>query len=798
MAKQQLGRAWLVCTSASIIIWSACGGEHAKDGLQDVSARTARLSKFHSCEELETYIKASSESDIRIQMSELRSNFNNYYYGFAQPLNAAEAAPTAGAADSSTKSSAAPAHSTTNTQVQGVDEADIIKTDGNYIYVVQDSKLIIFSVAQADLDAPAQMTKVAEVALIHPSQVPNKPGSTDPVDLRGYVQGIELFIHGDKAVVFANVYGDAVPVPLRVDPTDSNKLAAGAPAADIACVQGGPCGGGYYYGWGAVTQASVFDLTERAAPKVVHTWAVQGDYVTSRMIGGVVHIVTNGHQRGPVLKYYPEYYGNSKTDFINAVNKTESDNVLAIRSSKLDDWLPQSVESIFGDTTDTSTGRVASCDAMYRSLSRDGLNVLTVATLNLDKTSDKLQQTGILSHGAVVYASQNSLYVATHPWNTGENWWGWWQADVWRSEKTRIHKFDIATDPTQAQYVATGVVPGAVINQFALDESNGHLRVATTVQAFGRFATISGGVAIDNVASSPTPSGSSGGTMDAVPKSARFAVDATCNNQSSNNLFILGQTTDGDFTYLDKTGEITNLACGETIQSARFVGDTGYVVTYRQIDPLFVFDLKDPTAPKKLAELKIEGFSSYMHPIDDNHLLTIGYSGTAAGASPGVKLTLFDVTDKSNPKVAKEHVIAGGWSNSEALFNHKAFSYFPADAALGRPKPVLAIPLEQYNYDNWSQSTVGLRVFSVDVSEGFSELANISHDATSCYPKNDVNSDYYVYRWQPQVRRSLYIQNHLYSLSELALVASPFGNLTVPSDVECLPSPAWFAYAKGI
>jgi uncharacterized secreted protein with C-terminal beta-propeller domain len=166
-------------------------------------------------------------------------------------------------------------------------------------------------------------------------------------------------------------------------------------------------------------------------------------------------------------------------------------------------------------------------------------------------------------------------------------------------------------------------------------------------------------------------------------------------------------------------GELRGLAPGETIYSTRFLGDRGYMVTFRQVDPLFVFDLADPAEPTLLGELKIPGFSEYMHPLEDDlHLLTIGFDGTDDGQITGLALQIFDVTDPTDPKLSHKQVISEQWSGwSEALYNHKAFTLY---------RDVLAIPFEGYDDVNGVYGSA-LRLFRVSSSEGITELGSIDH-----------------------------------------------------------------------
>ena len=204
----------------------------------------------------------------------------------------------------------------------------------------------------------------------------------------------------------------------------------------------------------------------------------------------------------------------------------------------------------------------------------------------------------------MVYASLDSLYTFMSRW--------WWQQEQKKRDSTHVHKFDISS--LQAGYKGSGVVDGLILNTFSVDEYKGYLRVATTVteveeEKAGDFSSV---------------------TRDTVNK---VSILKSVNNS------------------LELLSETPNLARGERIYSVRFMGDKAYVVTFKQVDPLFSIDLADPTKPKITGELKIPGFSSYMHPVADGYLLTIGRDVNSSTARVrGLKLSVFDVSDMKEPR----------------------------------------------------------------------------------------------------------------------------------------------------
>jgi uncharacterized secreted protein with C-terminal beta-propeller domain len=291
--------------------------------------------------------------------------------------------------------------------------------------------------------------------------------------------------------------------------------------------------------------------------------------------------------------------------------------------------------------------------------------------------------TSVAGVSGQVYASTSSLYVSAGHWGS------WWDSTD-AGSSTNIYKFDL--QQVDAPLVAMGAVPGLALDQFSFDESDdGLLRVATT-NGFGEAAA-----------------------------SGVFVLAASAGN-------------------LQTIGSVTGLAKGERIFSVRFVGDRGYVSTFRQVDPLFVIDLANPRAPKVLGELKVPGFSSYMQPLDATHLLGIGRDvDPTTGQVRGLQLSIFDVSNPAKPQRTSTYTFAGdGWESwSAALWDHHALSWF-ADQG------ILALPVQQ---GGWWDGSNGLVVFKVDTSsaDAFTNLGQITHNGT--------------------VQRSLRIGEYLYSVS---------------------------------
>jgi len=759
-----MGRFYLFAGLMASLLWVGCSNNDNKEA---VGERQLRLTKFMSCGELETHLKQSARNQVERQTAQLL----RYDFNAVNRVGIAANSEAGGAADLQAPTAAPErdrSHSTTNTQEEGVDEGDLIKTDGKYIYAIVDRKLYIVEVSEGPTQKMTLMSKT---------------------DLGGY--GHELYIEGNQVVTVATLNGDEVPVPLQRKNQDDGTYAG---KADIAVDCDGSCGPS----WNSVLQVALWGV-QNGKPELKHTWTAQADYMTSRRVGNSVHFVVRGAALGPSIRSWPEFEGTSNNGFRAAVRLMRQDNLRAIEQATWEDWMPRSIEVKHdGSAPAPDATAMARCEDFYHTDIEDGVIPMDIATLRLDKPFDAFNHTGVFGHGGVVYGSTQSLYLATHPWFTGEGWWGWWDSDVREKERSKIFKFDIATDPSHAIPRGKGIfVDGHVLNQFAMDEVDGHLRVATTVSIPPRFATLVEG---------PVSSASRDTVVSSGPENDNDDDDAAKVNCDSgkgqNHLFTIREGNDpqSNEVALVQVGEYRGFGCpNETIQSVRYVDNRAYVVTFERKDPLFVFDMSNPEAITKMGERgDISGFSTYMHPIrrgDKLFLLTIGQDADSQGIVRGVKISLFDVTNGAEPKVVHEAPVSGNWSSSEALYEHKAFSYFPADPAHGRPKDLLAVPMESYNNDFWYDSSVGLRVYEIDPEAAAAQTivakAEIQHNDTKCYPQ-DPQSEYVKYRWQVRVRRSLFIDSYLYSFSDMALLANSFSNLSATSDLLCFDPPSWF------
>jgi hypothetical protein len=571
----------------------------------------------------------------------------------------------------------------------------------------------------------------------------------------------------------------------------------------------------------------------------------EGGYLDARRVGPHVRTVFQGYQYGPQLKYsvydlYPQTqvaedlptsdlnapsdkpvaeapeqnpYPKTGTEMIAALEKLRAENLGILSASQLSDWLPYT----FVKNGAAVSAKTVACEDFYVPTAGSTESGLTeVASLDLSDPASTPQETAILGRADTVYGNADTLYLAAHAWVEPPFMWndpyesvsgggvgvgGSNGTDVatpppatdppepepapaptpggkpavpagnigirttptqtspnvvsWASTQTHVHKFEFKTKATFPNYVASGTVAGSVKNQFSLDEKDQNLRIATTENR--QYVTTDGKYV--QADSAPPQNG--------APPPARPST--------VNHLFVLSQNG----AWLDMTGDVGELAPNEQIYSVRFVDHRGYVVTFRQVDPLFVVDLTTPTQPNLLAALKIPGFSEYMHPLDANHLLTIGRDASSTGRAQGLQLQIFDVTNGANPIVQHKFTYTGQeYGQSEAEYDHKAFTYFAE-------KNLLAFPYYSYSSSVDGGMRSSLELFKVDLGAGFSKLGSIDHTALVQSNPNGYCGGYY----RPSVRRGVFLENFVYSVSYGGVVVKDSNDLLATGAQIALPAP---------
>lgn len=820
----------LLSALASTVAWG-CGGATKTDG-NLAGSQQAALHRAKSCPDLLTDLKADAlhklnkviDAQVRSiiacqaqlgQTSEQCAYYGGMGGGFAtaergsadssmggsappqspSPSPAGESGNTSGGATPT-----APAHSETNVQVKGVDEADFVKTDGKNFYLLHGNSLKVIKAFPA-----SAMSELGSATI---------EGSPS-----------EMFVDGGKIVVYSTVNGGPLFQAAGIKPketyNDYGYATSGGPMTDGAPSRSpSDPSTGTATPFVQMTKITVLTLSGNT-PVVAREAYFEGSYLSSRRVGNHVRTVLQGGAHGPRLKYsmWDGYDGTGPqpaqpkngTEAISMLEQLRSENVSRIQASTLEEWMPVTFTKQGAGVTTSH----AACEDFYVPTVGSTEHGLTeIATLDLANPSAMPRETAILGRSDTVYASADTIYLAARAYADQSEFMGWGggggAVDMGAPNTTEpstppssggeeplpapppaptpveggvrirtiaapdaplkpvavnfthVHKFELASDPTFPNYQASGTVAGQVKDQFSLDDKDGFLRIATTEQRMYQ----------DEIDRIKNPS-----------QGSTVVNDTRERPRTASHLFVLQQTG----PILGKVGDVGDLAPGERIFSVRFVGTRGYVVTFRQVDPLFVIDLATPQKPEVLAALKIPGFSEYMHPIDDNTLLTIGRDATDDGQVRGLALQIFDVRDGRNPVLKQKFVYAASeYGHSEAEGNHKAFTYF-ADRGL------LAFPYTSYG----TSTTSTLELFKVDPASGFRRLGAIDHSPLFTSNPNGYCGGYY----DPSVRRGIFVENTAYAISYGGIIAKDITKLTAAGTTFALPAPkadpSYGAYCGG-
>ena len=562
--------------------------------------------------------------------------------GPAVELDRATTAPMASPAPTATagESKAAPSFSSTNVQEAGVDEPDIVKTDGKRVLAIVNGKLNALDVTGA---------------------APKLVGS---LELAGNGSH-QLLVRGDRVLVMTTAYGGGGGIV-----ADSSEP----------------------YFRTTTALLSEIDVSNPAAMTVRRTMQLDGALVDARLHGGTARVVV--------------------------VSSPDPVAPTAISSTGVRRFVPRTTlrSKVSGRTFRRS---VVPCSGVRHPRTFSGLDLLTVLTIDLDKGLFNVDRDAIMAGAQTVYGSPTSLYVASQKYvealEDGRV--------VPSSMRTQIHRFDASKEGVTT-YAGSGSVAGFVLNQYSLSEHEGGLRVASTEEPQWFEGTLQG--------------------------------------ESESFVTVLG----AGGSVLEPLGRVGGLGKGERIYAVRFVGDKGYVVTFRQVDPLYTLDLSDKSNPKVLGELKILGYSAYLHPVSDDLLLGVGIDATAEGRRLGTQLSLFDVSDLRKP-VRRAQASLGANSSTTAEFDPHAFLYW-------NPTRLAVIPLTTYGQDGRQgfDGAVGFRVGTASLGEA----GRVTHPPT----EGSTNT--------PEIARSLVIDDKLYTLSYAGLGASRLDNLA-PLSFAAFPQP---------
>jgi Beta propeller domain len=485
--------------------------------------------------------------------------------------------------------------------------------------------------------------------------------------------GAQLLLRGNRVIVISG----QSRIPVLPQPL------AAAPAS----IRSSP----YFVGGGTTTLTEV-DVSDPSNMKVTQTMTVDGRFVDARQSGTSARIVISS---APSAILQPQLAGASKG------------------------WVPT------WTFADRRTGRhfvrpVASCDSVRRPVDFSGLGMLSILTVNFDKGLGAAQSDSLMADAQIVYGSTGNLYVATQKWVSPLLP----VTQLPTSQTTVIDQFDVS-DPDTTSFVASGEVPGYLLNQFSLSEFDGYLRVASTSRPIWW-----------------------GGVSSIVPPQSQSFVTVL---QAKNGL-------------LAPVGQVSGLGQGEQIYSVRFVDDTGYVVTYRQVDPLYTIDLSTPSAPKVAGQLELEGYSAYLHPLGDGLLLGVGVDVSPDTNEPtGAQVELFDVSDAANPKLIGKTSLGAG-SSTQATYDHHAFLYW-------QPTGLAVLPVQTYG--SFGVVTPGGPVVSPQAFNGAVafHVSRSGIGALTQFSQDQVNGS------APSIERAIVIGQTLYTLSDSGVMASSLSTL---------------------
>ena len=580
---------------------------------------------FASCDAFQNYLRGSScpTSTYRWRYDRpewgLVRAFGSEEMGMGEPVMAmaetAGAADSAGTARSSQASSSPsstgsggsgsgatpPSFSETNVQVDGVDEADIVKTDGSYIYTLtpterysQEATLNIVKAWPPEEATLLSSTRLSESGLygISPRQ---------------------MMLHNDRLLVIGSQWHDNIYTGREPSTEDTYWRRRWQ----------------RYESGMRTVRMLVFNIANRSAPLLIRVEEIEGYFVAARKVGSMVYAVSNAQ---PVF---------SDGSDANAAE------LLPLKRSLLG---PTNIASA---TNDEFTPVEGGCEGVGYIPAVRARSLIVVASIDLSDATTQMRTTVVAGRGQNIYASSSSLYVAS--------------PTEWHSEaKTMVVRFSL--DGARVTYSGMVNVNGYILNQWAMDEYDSGPPTQTTT--FRIVTTTRPDWQTDTQSTSHL---------------FTYAVETSSGVLSHRRLHPGGHGT----TRLTSLGSLNDLAPGERVYAVRFMGTRLYVVTFREVDPLFVIDLTDNASPLLLGELKVPGYSDYLHPVNSSHLIGIGKDATLQGQIQGMKLALFDASNPQRPSESYSLTIGDRQTHSAALDDHKAFQY-------DRDRRLLTLPVRLY------------------------------------------------------------------------------------------------------
>ena len=611
-----------------------------------------QVKTFSSYEELLDFLRTNHQ------------DYNNYY----QNTDSVFARAESGNAGAKTSDDGSVDYSITNVQVEGVDEPDIVKTDGTYIYVLAEQNLYILKAYTAE-----------DAELLSKTSIKNDV----------YVS--ELFVNNDYLIVFGSSYNYPILYGRAIEKDEGT-------GEEITVEESS---------WEVSSSViNIYDISNRANPALVKEIEIDGTYFDSRMIGNYIYVVSSEYSYY-IYRYYEDNY------------------TLNIPEITIDN-----------DTTKISYNQIYYVD------SPDIVDSMThVVSINLEDLSVN-EKSFLIGISENMYMSENNIYLVYTNYDYNSRTF-LEDISTTNKEKTIIHKINVNNG--EINYINNGEVSGRILNQFSMDEHNKFFRIATTT-----------GYSWDN------------------------------NNPSKNNIFVLDEN-------LEQVSSIEDIASGEQIYSARFLGDKAYLVTFKNTDPFYTIDMSDPYNPEILGYLKIPGYSNYLHPYDETHIIGIG-KDTIESGNPnfawyqGIKIALFDVSDFENPVEVDKIIIGDRGTDSPALYDHKAFLF-------SKEKELLVIPISLYEineetknkYDtfpgpDYGEFTFqGAFVFKLNLN-GFEYRDRITHADDD--EKLEYENWWYWGQASSYITRSLYIENILYTISNKMVKMNSLVDLAEINSVE--------------
>ncbi|PKM86137.1 MAG: hypothetical protein CVU85_08605 [Firmicutes bacterium HGW-Firmicutes-10] len=556
------------------------------------------------------------------------------------------------------RSAAKPDFTGTNNQISGVDEADIVKTDGFYIYQLTNNRLRIIRAFPLE-DAGLVMEKTFEENAYY----------------------YQMFLHDNYLVLLGNRWEAYQPEEPEGDQKPDSDEGEPKTAA--------PIDGRSMIWWGKSYQRIVvYDISDRTSIKKVKSLEVEGYGLTARKIDNKIVLVTNKGGYWGMYRGFAEDYSTSDVN--------------------LDDVLPSyRVDDEKAKLIDATSVKVIGIP--------DSTDMTTITTLTL-ADDFKTEMEVIMVGAATVMSTREHLYIAHQKWPQYNELTGVFDGTV----ITEIYKLNIENG---VKLLSSGKVDGYLINQFAMDEHDGKLRVATTTQKYKQNQEW----------------------------------------ETENHVFVLDSN-------MKEVGHLGKIATGESIYSVRFLGDRVYMVTFEQIDPFFVIDLST-NQPKILGELKIPGFSNYLHPIEGNLVFGIGKDVKVESdgrlVTGSLKISLFNVADELNPKEVANLMIGSEYTYSEALYDHKAVLYV-------KNKNLLAFTVNDYN----------IAVSSDDKYYYTNQAIFVTVDPNgNLVLKNKVEQKPNSKDIDPTIQRIIHIDNYVYLLSDKMFTVLDIDTLAIVKQI---------------